>query len=146
MCPPPPSPPKSPPKTVCSWGIRIGKPRPENRPAAGLIFAASTKQNSCKCDIRCYNIRDKVEAQRQVASKLNQGLKMILESENFSERLKRVRSQLSLSQEDLAHSIGVSFATVNRWENGKASPSKLARKSFDNFCALMKKQGKLETE
>jgi DNA-binding transcriptional regulator YiaG len=71
---------------------------------------------------------------------------MTIESEKFSERVKRVRSQLNLSQEDLAHDIGVSFATVNRWENGKASPSKLARKSFDNFCALMKKQGKLGNE
>ncbi len=68
------------------------------------------------------------------------------ESETFSERVKKVRSQLNLSQEDLAHAIGVSFATVNRWENGKSSPSKLARKSFDTFCALMKKQGKLENE
>lgn len=69
---------------------------------------------------------------------------MTIESETFSERVKKVRSQLYMSQEDIAHAIGVSFATVNRWENGKSSPSKLAQKSFDNFCALMKKQGKLE--
>lgn len=71
---------------------------------------------------------------------------MAIDSEIFSERVKKVRRHLNLSQEDLAHAIGVSFATVNRWENGKSSPSKLARKSFDNFCALMKKQGKLENE
>ena len=71
---------------------------------------------------------------------------MPIESETFSERVKKVRSQLNLSQEDLAHAIGVSFGTVNRWENGKTVPSKLARKSFDNFCALMKKQGKMENE
>jgi len=39
---------------------------------------------------------------------------MTIESETFSERVKKVRSQLNLSQEDLAHAIGVSFATVNR--------------------------------
>ncbi len=71
---------------------------------------------------------------------------MIAESEIFFEHVKKVRKELNLSQEDLAHAIGVSFATVNRWENGKASPSKLVRKSFDNFCALMEKQGKLENE
>ena len=71
---------------------------------------------------------------------------MTIESERFFKHVKKVRSQLNLSQEDLAHAIGVSFATVNRWENGKSSPSKLARKSFDNFCALMKKQGKLGNE
>ena len=33
-----------------------------------------------------------------------------------------------MTQEDFAHEIGVTFATVNRWENGKAQPSRLARK------------------
>lgn len=63
--------------------------------------------------------------------------------EKFPELIKDVRKQLGISQEDLAHALGVSFATVNRWENGKTSPSKLARKSFDNFCTIMKKQEKL---
>ena len=59
---------------------------------------------------------------------------MTIESDNFSERVKKVRSQLNLSQEDLAHAIGVSFATVNRWENGKTLPSKLAQRQFALFC------------
>ena len=58
--------------------------------------------------------------------------------------LKEVRKQLALSQEDLARKLGVSFATVNRWENGKSKPSKLARAQFDNFCAKMTRQGKLK--
>ena len=71
---------------------------------------------------------------------------MTIESETFSERVKKVRSQLNLSQEDLAHAIGVSFATVNRWENSKTQPSKLARVSFQNFCSTMKRQGKLNDD
>jgi DNA-binding transcriptional regulator YiaG len=51
--------------------------------------------------------------------------------ENFPERVKGIRRQLGLSQEELAHALGVSFATVNRWENGKTSPSKLARNQFN---------------
>jgi DNA-binding transcriptional regulator YiaG len=31
--------------------------------------------------------------------------------------VKEVRRQLSISQEDLARELGVSYATVNRWEN-----------------------------
>jgi len=50
------------------------------------------------------------------------------QSENFTELVKDVRKQLGLSQEELAHALGVSFATVNRWENGKTVPSKLARR------------------
>jgi DNA-binding transcriptional regulator YiaG len=52
----------------------------------------------------------------------------------FSEQVKAVRKALNLSQEELAHALGVSFATVNRWENGKTNPSKLAQRQFEKFC------------
>lgn len=68
---------------------------------------------------------------------------MIRQPENFPETVKEVRRQLALSREELAHALGVSFATVNRWENGKAVPSKLAQATFDNFCSRMTRQGKL---
>jgi putative transcriptional regulator len=56
------------------------------------------------------------------------------QSGNFTELVKDVRKQLGLSQEELAHALGVSFATVNRWENGKTAPSKLARRQFEQLC------------
>jgi DNA-binding transcriptional regulator YiaG len=71
---------------------------------------------------------------------------MTIESESFSERVKKVRSKLNLSQEDLSHAIGVSFATVNRWENGKTNPSKLAKRQFEQFCVAHRKQGALGDE
>ena len=58
--------------------------------------------------------------------------------------VKEVRRQLALSQEDLARELGISFATVNRWENGQVKPSKLAKAQFDAFCARMTKKGKLK--
>ena len=58
--------------------------------------------------------------------------------------VKEVRRQLALSQEDLARELGVSYATVNRWENGQAKPSKLARAQLDAFCDRMLKDGKLD--
>ena len=42
--------------------------------------------------------------------------------------IKKLRKQLALTQEEFAHEIGVTFATVNRWENGKSKPSRLAIK------------------
>jgi DNA-binding transcriptional regulator YiaG len=63
--------------------------------------------------------------------------------EKFPELVREVRKQLGISQEDLAHALGVSFATVNRWENAKTSPSKLARSQFDFFCENMRKKGQL---
>jgi superfamily II DNA or RNA helicase len=40
------------------------------------------------------------------------------------EIIKDLRIQLGMSQQAFAASLGVSFATVNRWENGKAKPQK----------------------
>jgi putative transcriptional regulator len=68
---------------------------------------------------------------------------MIRQTKNFPAYIKEIRKQLELSQEDLAHALGVSFATVNRWENGKTAPSKLAQRQFELFCARKKKQGEM---
>lgn len=64
------------------------------------------------------------------------------ESKNFLKLVKDVRTQLGLSQEDLAHKLGVSFATINRWENGKTKPSRLAKAQFDSFLSQMKTEGR----
>ena len=64
--------------------------------------------------------------------------------ENLPDLVKEIRSQLALSQEDLARQLGISFATVNRWENGQVKPSKLARAQFDKYCVKMIRQGKLQ--
>lgn len=69
-----------------------------------------------------------------------------METKPFSEKVKEVRLRLKLSQEELAHALGVSFATVNRWENGKTSPSKLARRQFEQFCSDKKVRGELNDE
>ena len=42
---------------------------------------------------------------------------MALDVQNLPELVKEVRRQLSLSQEDLARELGISFATVNRWQS-----------------------------
>jgi len=45
---------------------------------------------------------------------------------DYAIRIKTARGRLKLTQTQLAELLGVSFATVNRWENGNASPSPLA--------------------
>ena len=52
----------------------------------------------------------------------------------FSDQVKYVRQILNISQSKLAKTLGVSFATINRWENSKNEPSKLAQNSFYDFC------------
>lgn len=52
----------------------------------------------------------------------------------FSEIVKTVREKSGMSQEDLARALNVSFATINRWENGKTRPNKLTQKVFFDYC------------
>lgn len=52
----------------------------------------------------------------------------------YFEFVKEVRKQLNYTQKELAEAIDVSYATVNRWENKQSLPSKLAIKSFLDFC------------
>jgi DNA-binding transcriptional regulator YiaG len=63
---------------------------------------------------------------------------------NYPTLVKEVRRQLALSQEDLARELGVSYATVNRWENGLSKPSRLARVQLEAFCGRMAEDGRLE--
>jgi len=68
---------------------------------------------------------------------------MDTEDRSFPALVKEIRRQLTLSQEDLARQLGVSYATVNRWENGQSKPSKLAKAQLVTFCKKMTGQGKL---
>lgn len=49
------------------------------------------------------------------------------------EQIKEIRKRLNLSQEEFAKKLGVSFTSVNRWENGQTKPSKLARRQIMNL-------------
>jgi transcriptional regulator with XRE-family HTH domain len=41
-------------------------------------------------------------------------------------QIRLLRKQIGYTQEDFAKLVGVSFVTVNRWENGVSQPSRLA--------------------
>jgi len=43
-----------------------------------------------------------------------------------AQRIRELRQRLMMTQEDFAHMIGVTFSTVNRWENGKSQPNRIA--------------------
>jgi CheY-like chemotaxis protein/DNA-binding XRE family transcriptional regulator len=54
-------------------------------------------------------------------------------AEFSGQAIREIRQKLGVSQEDLARAIGVSFATVNRWENGRARPSRAAQRLLEDF-------------
>ncbi len=41
---------------------------------------------------------------------------------DIAKLVKRLRQQLGLTQEQFAQKVGVTFGSVNRWENGKRTP------------------------
>jgi len=57
----------------------------------------------------------------------------MLDIRDISKVVKELRAILSLSQEELAAKLGVSFATVNRWENGKIVPGGKAIKAIQQL-------------
>ena len=48
--------------------------------------------------------------------------------------IKQIRTYLNISQTELAEQLNVTFTTVNRWENGRAVPNKLAQAQIYDLC------------
>ena len=53
---------------------------------------------------------------------------------SLKDLLRYIRASVHLSQEQLANALGTTVLSVNRWENGKALPSKIAQKQISQFC------------
>lgn len=56
-------------------------------------------------------------------------------------KIKELREKMMLTQMEFAKLLGISFASVNRYENGKSIPTMKVRRSI---YKLMKKYGVLE--
>ena len=48
--------------------------------------------------------------------------------------IKKIRSYMNMNQTEFAEQLNVTFATVNRWENGRALPNKLAQGKIYDLC------------
>lgn len=52
---------------------------------------------------------------------------------NYQKMLKLLRRRMFVSQVELAKIIGVSFASVNRWENGHYEPRNKTKKKLNQL-------------
>ena len=59
----------------------------------------------------------------------------ITDRQSVSPTLQAIRARLDLTQEQLAERLGVSFATVNRWEGGVTMPQRAARTAIAALAA-----------
>ena len=53
---------------------------------------------------------------------------------NWAKIIKDLRAKLLLSQVEMATLLGVAFATVNRWENGKNEPTIKEKRKIKELC------------
>ena len=59
----------------------------------------------------------------------------IADQQTIPPTLQAIRARLDLTQEQLAERLGVSFATVNRWEGGITTPQRAARTAIAALAA-----------
>lgn len=55
--------------------------------------------------------------------------------------VRKIRDRTGLTQEQFAAKLGVTFATVNRWENGRSQPSPLAMQRLEELVRGLGRKG-----
>ena len=55
--------------------------------------------------------------------------------------IRELRQRTGLTQEKFAAKLGVTFPTINRWENGRAKPSPLAMQKIEELLRSMGDNG-----
>jgi putative transcriptional regulator len=51
---------------------------------------------------------------------------LVMNQPEVGKLIRELRLALGLTQEQLAAALGVTYSTINRWENGRSKPSPLA--------------------
>ena len=60
---------------------------------------------------------------------------------NIPRLVREIRDRTGLTQEKFAAKLGVTFPTINRWENGRAKPSPLAMQKIEELLRSMGDNG-----
>lgn len=63
------------------------------------------------------------------------------EQPDLAPLVRELRKRLVLTQEKFAARLGVTFPTINRWENGRVKPSPMAVGHLRDFVKEMGKDG-----
>ena len=61
---------------------------------------------------------------------------------NVPRLIRELRELTGLTQEKFAAKLGVTYPTINRWENGRAKPSPLALKQIEDLARGLGERGK----
>lgn len=53
---------------------------------------------------------------------------------NYKKLVKKIREEMIITQVELAEILGVSFASINRWETGKHEPTTKIKRKIIELC------------
>ena len=53
---------------------------------------------------------------------------------NYQKAVKELRDKLIMTQTEFAQCLGVSFASINRWESGANKPTTTAKRKIVEMC------------
>ncbi len=68
--------------------------------------------------------------------------RLVAQQPQIGQLVRDLRQQLNLSQEKFAAHLGVSFQAINRWENGRATPSPMAMQKLEKQIKQLGDRGK----
>ena len=68
--------------------------------------------------------------------------KLLNHNIDIQKLIRELRKRTGLSQEKFAAKLGVTFPTINRWENGRTKPSPLAMQRIEDFLQNLGDNGK----
>lgn len=63
------------------------------------------------------------------------------EQHSMARLVRELRELTGLTQEKFAARLGVTFPTINRWENDRAKPSPLALKQLEDLARSLGERG-----
>jgi putative transcriptional regulator len=67
--------------------------------------------------------------------------KVVVPEGSIAYTIRQLRERTGLTQEQFAAKLGVTFPTINRWENGHTNPSPLALRQIENLARGLGEQG-----
>lgn len=66
---------------------------------------------------------------------------LVISQPEIGKRIRELRLETGLTQEQFAALLGVAYPTVNRWENGHAQPSPLAMQKIEELRRRLGENG-----
>ena len=67
---------------------------------------------------------------------------LVMTQPEIGKLVRSLRLEAGLTQEKLASELGVTFPTVNRWENNRATPSPLAVEKIEK---MLRRRGRAQS-